>query len=333
MDGKPGGLMKTRITSSPRSAASTLRRGGLVAFPTETVYGLGADAFNASAVKKIFIAKGRPADNPLIVHLGSPEDIAHVAAKIPPAAKKLIKAFFPGPLTVVVRRHPDVPALVSAGLDTIGVRCPAHARASAFLRACGTPVAAPSANRSGRPSPTTWSAVRDELSGRIDCILKGLPARVGLESTVVDCTARVPVILREGAVTVEALRKIIPDIRVPSGKKTPSHKVVRSPGMKYRHYAPHARVVLVDGPARAQALEKAPAAYIGLTRRGLPPTMIRARVCRSVEGYARALFQFFRACERAGVRVIYCQRVASSGLGRALMDRLRKAADDHPTDS
>lgn len=330
MDGEPR-AMKTRITNTPARAAGFVRAGGIAAFPTETVYGLGANAFDAAAVRKIFRAKGRPSDNPLIVHVGSRAQVRRVARRIPRPAQKLMQHFFPGPLTVVVPRHPDVPDVVSAGLDTVGVRFPAHPVAVKFLRACKVPVAAPSANRSGRPSPTTWTAVRDELHGRIDCILKGGASRVGLESTVVDCTARVPVILREGAVTLEALQRVVPSIRAARPGRGGKNGPVRSPGMKYRHYAPAARVVLVDAPAEAVARRGVRAAYIGLTRRGLPGTLVRARQCRSTKQYAQALFRFFRLCERDKIRVIYCQRVASAGLGRALMDRLRKAADGRPT--
>lgn len=321
--------MKTRLTSSPRVAALLIRSGGVAAFPTETVYGLGANALDAGAVRKIFRAKGRPADNPLIVHIATPDQLALVARRVPAPALRLVDHFFPGPLTVIVPRHASVPREVTAGLDTVGVRCPDHPVARAFLKACGVPVAAPSANRSGRPSPTTWTAVRDEMDGRIPCILKGGAARVGLESTVVDCTTARPVILRLGAVTYEALRDVLPGIRLGTSQRG----AVKSPGMKYRHYAPSARVVLIDTPAEIRAGAGESFALIGLTTRGRPGAPVLTMRCRGVPAYARNLFQFFRACEQAGVRTIYCQRVAASGLGRALMDRLEKAAAAHPTAS
>ena len=164
--------MTTHLTESPEDAAAYIRRGQTVAFPTETVYGLGADAFNGDAVQQIFAAKGRPSDNPLIVHIADRAQVDRLAASVPGPARALMDRFFPGPLTLILPRCPDVPSVVTAGLDTVGVRMPDHPVAQRFLAACGTPVAAPSANRSGRPSPTTWQAVRDDLDGRIPCILK-----------------------------------------------------------------------------------------------------------------------------------------------------------------
>lgn len=318
--------METRVTKSPRVAAAIIRDGGLVAFPTETVYGLGADAFNAKAVKSIFRAKGRPQDNPLIVHMARMEDLAVVAHRIPRSAEKLIDAFFPGSLTVIVPKHGRIPDAVTAGLDTVGIRFPAHSITHDFLLNCGTPVAAPSANRSGRPSPTTWKAALDELNGRVDGILKGGSSRVGLESTVVDCTVSRPVILREGAVTLEQLREVVPTIRTGT-----SGRVIKSPGVKYRHYAPSAKVVLVDGPADVGVTGIESAAYIGMHTSGFRRRPAFIQKCRGVDPYAQKLFQFFRVCEERGLKLIYCEKVSSSGLGRALMDRLRKAAADHPT--
>lgn len=318
----------SRITRSPRVAAGFIREGGTVAFPTETVYGLGADALNPKAVLAIFAAKGRPADNPLIVHLADAAMIGLVARRVPRSAERMIEHFFPGPLTVIVPRAAAVPDAVTAGLDTVGIRQPDHPVASAFLRACAVPVAAPSANRSGRPSPTTWQAARDEVGGRVDCILTGGASAVGLESTVVDCSSGRPVILRQGAVSVEALRAVCPTIRV--HHHDPAAGPVRSPGLKYRHYAPSVRVVLVEDPGRITPEAGERFAYIGLSRRGLPGRPVLVRPCREVQDYARLLFRFFRACETAGVDVIYCQIPGDEGLGRALRDRLRKAAGDHP---
>jgi len=325
-----GRTMHTRVTRSPRVAASVLRAGGVVAFPTETVYGLGADALREEAVRKIFRAKGRPADNPLIVHIAERAWINRVARRVPPSARRLMEVFFPGPLTVIVPRHADVSLAVTAGLDTVGVRMPEHPVARAFLLAGGTPVAAPSANRSGRPSPTTWRAVADELGGRIPCILQGGASAVGLESTVVDCTVSPPVILREGAVTLEMLRRVVPRVRRSRGHQSGA---ARSPGMKYKHYAPTARVVLVDGPGDVPAEGRLVSAWIGLTAWTVGRKPVLAATCRGVPAYARALFHFFRVCERRGVKTIYCQRVPRVGLGRALMDRLERAAHDHPTAS
>jgi len=311
--------VKTELTDSPEIAAQFIRAGGIVAFPTETVYGLGADVFNEAAVGKIFRAKRRPADNPLIAHIGDLAQIARLTPGVPRQARLFIEAFFPGPLTLVLTRAANVPLVAAAGLDTIGVRMPRSNLANAFLRACGTPVVAPSANLSGKPSPTTWQAVREDLDGSIDCILQGEATEIGLESTVVDCTGSVPVVLRAGAVSIESLKDVVPDTRV---FQLVDEEVSRSPGMRHKHYAPNAAVVLVDSPSKI--IETARAAFIGLAR--LHASLDRSLVCESVEDYARNLFAFFRDCDNAGVRTIYCQTVAETGLGAALMDRLRRAA-------
>src|SRR5689334_3985504 len=222
--------MNTKITQSPSIAARYIAHGEIVAFPTETVYGLGAHIFNEEAIRKIFEAKGRPADNPLIAHIADLNQLPTITRDIPPVAQKLIAAFFPGPLTLVLPKHAKVPPLATAGLQTLGVRMPQHSIAAQFLRACGVPLVAPSANLSGRPSPTTWHAVRQDLYGRIACILKSDQTRVGLESTVVDCTREHPVVLRTGAVTLEQLREVIPEIEV-AGADDPA--TPKSPGQKY----------------------------------------------------------------------------------------------------
>ncbi len=313
--------MRTHLTTSPDEAASYIRRGRIVAFPTETVYGLGADARRVAAVRSIFDAKGRPSDNPLIVHIADPAQAAELAACIPPAARTLMDAFWPGPLTVILPKSDAVPSLVTAGLDTVGVRCPGHAVATAFLRSCQAPVAAPSANRSGRPSPTTWEAVREDLGGRIPCILKGGRTEAGLESTVVDCTEAVPVVLRPGAIPEEALADALPEIGVePPG----GDAAAKSPGTRHRHYAPRARVTLVAEPGEAVA--SADAAYIGLRAPDEPESFATVRIAPSVEAYAHDLFHFFRACDREEAAVICAQLVPEDGLGRALNDRLRRAA-------
>ncbi len=314
--------MKTLLTTSPEAAAAFLRRGEVVAFPTETVYGLGADVFNEAAIRKIFAAKGRPSDNPLIVHLAALEQLPRVAERVSPAAEALIEAFFPGPLTVILPRRAEVPAVVSGGLPTVGVRMPRHPVAQAFLAACGVPVAAPSANLSGRPSPTTWEAVRADLEGRIPCILVGERAEAGLESTVVDCTGETPVVLRAGVVTLEALRAVAPGIRL---AEPDTEALARSPGVRYRHYAPRARVHLVDAPEAAKP--DPDAAYIGLDAPPDSDAFGRVRVVTSVEAYAHEIFDFFRQCDAEGIRTIYCQRVPTVGLGLALMDRLRRASE------
>lgn len=307
-------------TTSPEEAAAFVRAGEVVAFPTETVYGLGADTFNTVAISKIFTAKGRPADNPLIVHVAWCEQLEEVVADVPEMAAQLIDTFFPGPLTLILPKRPEVPALVTGGLDTVGVRMPRHPVALAFLEACERPVAAPSANRSGRPSPTSWQAVSTDLDGHIACILQGDRSEVGLESTVLDCTGRVPAVLRAGVVTLEMLRAVIPDVQPPNPRATASR---RSPGTRYRHYAPRATVQLVNDPAEARPTPST--AYVGLQ----PPTASGfglVEVCANKTHYAHVLFEFFRRCDAAGLQTIYCQTVRPTGIGLALMDRLQRAA-------
>lgn len=313
--------MKTKITLSPSIAARFIQHGDVVAFPTETVYGLGASIANEAAIEKIFIAKGRPADNPLIAHIVDLQQLAQLTSSITPSAKRLLDAFFPGALTLVLPKSRSVPAIATAGLDTIGVRMPSHPIARQFLRACGVPLVAPSANLSGRPSPTTWLAVWDDLAGRIACILKGDQTKVGLESTVVDCTGRAPLILRAGGVTLEQLRAVIAETEVADPRPQTAPK---SPGLKYRHYAPQAQVVLSSFPQFTVATNEA--AYIGLDEPLQPASFKKLLLCDSVADYAHALFLFFRECDQAGVRTIFCQTVSEEGLGLALMDRLKRAA-------
>lgn len=313
--------MTTVCTSSPSEAAKYIRRGELSAFPTETVYGLGGDALRSAAVEKIFAAKGRPSDNPLIVHVAALGQVESLAAEVSAPARVLMDRFWPGPLTVILPKSDVVPDVVTAGLATVGLRWPRHPVAQAFLEACETPVAAPSANRSGRPSPTTWQAVQQDLDGRIACILKGGRTEAGVESTVVDCTAGPPTVLRPGAISVEALREEIGDVRV-GGDDTDD--APRSPGTRHRHYAPRASVVLVADPGEATA--GPPAAYIGRDSPGRPQQFAHTLVVESLAEYAEELFHFFRTADREGVEVIYAQTVPDEGLGRALNDRLRRAA-------
>ena len=314
--------MKTILTRSPQKAAHFITEGEVVAFPTETVYGLGAAAFDAEAIAKVFAAKRRPADNPLIAHIAELAQINLLVTKVTSAAEKFIEAFFPGPLTLVLPKREAVPDIASAGLDTIGVRMPRHPTTREFLRACGVPVVAPSANLSGRPSPTTWQAVRDDMDGRISCILEGDQTEVGLESTVVDCTGRAPTVLRAGAITLEELRLIVHATRL----RTDDATEARSPGLKHRHYSPTARVVVVTQLADAAPAHDA--AYIGLDALSPAAAKIFSQVlvCRNIEEYARSLFHFFRRCDAAGVKTIYCQSVGEAGLGLALMDRINRAA-------
>ncbi|WP_412063385.1 L-threonylcarbamoyladenylate synthase [Rubrivirga sp. IMCC45206] len=311
--------MTTRLLRDPAEAAAVLASGGLCAIPTETVYGLAALATDASAVGRVFGAKGRPADNPLIVHVGDAGD-ADAVAQLTALGRDLLAAFAPGPLTVVLPARTGLPAAVTAGLDTVAVRVPASPEARAVLAALAAPLVAPSANRSGRPSPTTWQAVVADLDGRIDAVLQGPPATVGLESTVVDATGDTPVVLRPGAVTLDRLRDLWPGAFATGTNDDARH---RSPGTRHRHYAPHARVHLV---ASAEASSPdSDAAYIGLD--APPPGYALEVVCPTVADYAHRVFETFRRADALGLARIDAQLVADDGLGTALLDRLRRAAE------
>jgi len=245
---------KNNFEDTISRAAHILKQGGTVAFPTETVYGLGADALDPAAVLKIFEAKGRPADNPLIVHIASMDSLDKIATDIPPIAFELMDAFWPGPLTLVLMRKSAVPNITTGGLDTVAVRMPDNPVALALIKEAGTPLAAPSANTSGRPSPTTAGHVISDLSGRIDAVIDGGAVEVGVESTVLDVTYDVPVILRPGGVGVEEIKKCVGEVVIGyTDQAVEKGEVVRSPGMKYTHYSPETRVVLVEGDGMAVA--------------------------------------------------------------------------------
>jgi L-threonylcarbamoyladenylate synthase len=312
--------MQTVLTTSPIEAAQIIKRGGVAAFPTETVYGLGANVFDEAAIKKIFAAKGRPTDNPLIAHIADVSQISLLASHITESARQFIEAFFPGSLTIVLPKSESVPTIATAGLQTVGVRMPRHELANDFLKACGVPLVAPSANLSGRPSPTTWQAVYEDLNGKIDCILKGEQTEIGLESTVVDCTGVVPLVLRAGAVTLEQLQTVVPQTRLANTKED---EPARSPGLKHKHYSPRARVVLINEVKEAEANKEN--AYIGLDKPDIEFGL--QQVCSSVEEYAHILFLFFRQCDEREIKTIFCQKVEAKNLGLALMDRLKRSAD------
>ena len=321
-------------------AAALLRAGQVVAFPTETVYGLGADALNPAAIDKVFQAKGRPSDNPLIVHLHDPSSLGRVVSSVPIIAEKWMRQFWPGPLTIVMPKHRDVPLSVTAGLNTVAVRIPDHEHARSLIQLSGCPIAAPSANRSGRPSATTWQSVAEDLDGLIAAIVCDDPTRVGVESTVVDASGAIPRVLRQGGVTFEELAKLTPEL-LPYQSKIDGQ--VNSPGRLHRHYQPSAKVVLVDSVSEIEALQsqnlgRLPTndrsrensqAYIGLeaiSSGDIPFAMVEH--CESVGTYANRLFDFMRQADRKGVQIIWCQRAPKSGLGAAINDRLERAAED-----
>ncbi|MGI8542311.1 MAG: L-threonylcarbamoyladenylate synthase [Aridibacter sp.] len=314
-------MLKTHLTKSPTKAAEFIENGGIVAFPTETVYGLGANVFDETAIEKIFEAKQRPNDNPLIAHVGNFEQIKLLVSEITPNAQKFIEAFFPAPLTLVLPKVKKVPMIATADLDTIGVRMPRNDLALEFLTNCKTPLVAPSANLSGKPSPTNWHAVYEDLNGKIDCILQGEVSEIGLESTVVDCTSEIPLILRSGAITLEDLQKIILETEI---YKLQKDEIAKSPGLKHRHYSPNARVLLVEsGEWRVERKENS--AFIGLKNPNGEFKLIK--ICESVQDYAHSVFDFFRRCDRENIETIYCEIVEEKGIGLALMDRLKRASE------
>lgn len=319
-------MIRTRVLrSGPKSlalAARILREGGLVAFPTETVYGLGARAYDAAAARRVFKAKGRPSDNPLIVHVADEAMAADVVRRVTPLAQRLMDAFWPGPLTLILEKSRRVPDAVTAGGRTVAVRCPGHKDARALIRALGEPVAAPSANRSGRPSPTTAAHVLRDLRGRVALILDGGPCRKGLESAIVDARGKRPVVLRHGTLTDLEIARAA---GVPLGKAGRSAPV--APGTRHRHYAPACKVVLVS-PAfvRRGALAGPGAGLLHRSPRLAGKPAFTRRVRGGPAAYAAALFAGLRAAEAKGVRTLYVETLADRGVGRAVMDRLRRAA-------
>jgi L-threonylcarbamoyladenylate synthase len=324
-----------------REGADVLRQGGLVAFPTETVYGLGANALNAEAVDSIFAAKERPASDPIIVHLYALEQLEQVAISVPTLAYELAARFWPGPLTMVLKRAEAVPPNVSAGKPTVAVRMPDHPIAQALLRSADLPVAAPSANRFARPSATTAAHVLEDLGGRVDVVLDGGPTFIGLESTVLDLTKETSTVLRPGGVTLEALREIIPNVQVVSKYLEANQEGIEGPGMLLKHYSPRADLLLFSGPypqviqsmrARAQALvEKGQRPGIlmmddeAANFADLPLQLLR--LGNTLDAVGHNLFQGMRELDAKGVDAILVHDFAPTGMGTAINDRLLRAAE------
>lgn len=328
---------------SPESleeAGRLIREGELVGMPTETVYGLGANALDETAVRKIFAAKGRPADNPLIVHVSCLQEIPPLVKGIPEGARRLMEAFWPGPMTLILPKSDAIPSVVSAGLDTVGIRLPRSEAARALIRAAGRPIAAPSANRSGKPSPTTAQHVYEDMAGRIPLILDGGASEVGVESSVIDATGEVPVILRPGGITPEMVARVLGDVRVDEHVMSPLHEgeAVRSPGMKYKHYAPKAKTVIFDGAAE-HVIAAICARYDAAKAAGERPAILgfdehdfgaRTRIslgsaARPQDAAAR-LFGALRALDERGETVALCEAVEATGIGLAVMNRMGRAA-------
>lgn len=322
------------------AAAEAVKASGTVVFPTETVYGIGANAFDESAIKKIFTAKNRPLDNPLIVHLSSPADIFSVVCEIPPNAQTAARAFMPGPITLVLPRGADIPLSVTAGLDTVAVRVPLRQSARDFIKACGVPIVAPSANVSGRPSATSPKHVLDDLYGKVNVILTEGDCEVGLESTVVDFTAGRPKILRPGGVTPEELAKVI-DIDENYRPKTGTDDtaVPKSPGMKYRHYKPNAHVICLLGDekkivdyinARIKTSGKkcAAAVFEHLTDQVSCSAVFSLGDAKNPREAANKLFYCLRKSDEINADVLFIMSPGTDGIGLAYQNRLRKAADE-----
>ena len=328
-----------------RQAADVLLRGDLVAFPTETVYGLGANALDAAAVQRIFAAKGRPASDPLIVHIAAIEQLDSVAQDIPALARTLAQAFWPGPLTLVLKRKPVIPANVSAGRASVAVRMPNHAVPLALARAAGVPIAAPSANLFTRPSPTTAAHVLQDLDRRIDLLLDGGATTIGLESTVLDLTSAQPALLRPGGVSIESLRQYIPDLSfVPSYiEADPAEPAPLSPGMLLKHYSPRAELVLFAGPAE-RALERMRTAALDALASGdkvgimapneeigafadLPLIITPLGPRGDMDQIGRRIFASMRELDQRGVERILVRGVERVGIGLAIWDRLLRAAE------
>ena len=337
--------METKYLTQQKvqQAAQILKRGGLLGIPTETVYGLGANGLDPEAVKNIFIAKGRPQDNPLILHIPDVGWLDRYCKNIPASAYDLAAAFWPGPMTMILERKAQVPDVVTAGLDTVGMRCPDHALCRKIIAAADVPVAAPSGNTSGRPSPTTAKHMMEDMDGKIDAIMDGGPCTVGVESTIIDLTCTPPRLLRPGGVTLEQLRAVLGEVEVDPAvtRLMGAGEQPRAPGMKYRHYAPKAPVTVVAGdPARSAAYiaEHAAAEDGIICFDEFIPLFTRQPVTRPVMGLgpsgdkeeqARHIFDALRQFDHTDVPAIWAQCPDPSGIGLAIANRLNKAAGFH----
>lgn len=326
-----------------RDAAAILRRGGLLGIPTETVYGLGADALNEDAVSRIFLAKGRPQDNPLIIHVPDASWLERYCRDVPPAAYRLAERFWPGPLTMILPRRDIVPLQTTGGLETVGVRCPNHPVTLAIIEAAGVPIAAPSGNTSGRPSPTTAAHMIEDLDGRIDGIVDGGPCTVGVESTIIDLTVTPPRLLRPGGLPLESLRQVLGEVAVDKAVTglLAAGERPRAPGMKYRHYAPHAPVTVVTGEPersarRIQGLLSDTAGVICFDEYApLFPGHIIHKLGPAADksAQARHVFDALRTFDGTDVTEIFAQCPDDGGLGLAVANRLKKAAGFHLIDA
>lgn len=333
--------MKTEVLeinqTSLKKAGELIRSGEVVAFPTETVYGLGADVFNEAAVKKIFDAKNRPMDNPLIVHVAQKEDILKVAREIPSNAQLLIDKFIPGPITLVLPKRKEIPLCVTGGIDTVGIRIPEHEGAREFIKACGCPIPAPSANSSGKPSPTSANHVFEDLEGRIPLILDGGECFCGVESTVISLCGEFPMLLRPGMITYEMLCEVLGRVDIhPSVLENDKVDKAASPGMKYKHYSPKARVIITNADEQtvsgfydfAKANGKNP--VILWEEEKIPLFNDRNTMSlyknNDIRIAARNLFKLLRDCDKKGFDTVFITSVSEKGAGLSVMNRMLRAA-------
>ena len=322
-------------------AGKILREGGLVAFPTETVYGLGADALDEEASAKIYAAKGRPSDNPLIVHIADIEALYKLSCEVPDKALKLADKFWPGPLTMILKKSDIVPDSITGGLGTVAIRMPSHPVAAELIRSSGVYIAAPSANTSGRPSPTTAQHVSEDLDGKIDMILDSGSVDIGLESTILDMTVEPPMILRPGAITADMFEEVIGPVSVDETiLGSESNKAPKAPGMKYRHYAPKAKLIIAEGDIREEVLAIRQLAYaahrqgerVGIIATGETLPFYKYGIVKNIgtreneKTIARNLYRVLREFDDEKVDIIYSESFAMQGIGSAIMNRLEKAA-------
>lgn len=332
-----------KLSEKLKEAAEIIRRGGLVAFPTETVYGLGANALDETASAKIYRAKGRPSDNPLIIHIADSSDIEKLADDIPELAYSLAEVFWPGPLTMILKKNESVPYATTGGLDTVGIRLPANATARALIKEAGVFIAAPSANLSGKPSPTTAMHVYQDLNGRIDMIIDGGQSVYGLESTIVDLTAEIPVILRPGCITKKMLENVAGRVEFDPAvvQSTPTELVrPKAPGMKYRHYAPEGKLTIFEGEISKvaavindEAEKKLAEGYrVGIIATDETQALYRTAYVRTIgsrgdeASIAAGLYKVLRELDEAHIEYIYSESFEDNSLGQAIMNRLLKAA-------
>ncbi len=314
-----------------QTAADILKNGGIVAIPTETVYGLAASAYDNNAIKSVFSAKGRPQDNPLIVHISDINMLNEVAYDIPESAFECAKKFWPGPLTMILKKTDKISDSVSAGLETVAVRMPANKAARDIISVSGLPLAAPSANASGKPSPTTATHVINDLDGKIDAVVLGEECTVGVESTVITLTGEHPILLRPGAVTLEQLKEVLPDITVDKAVLSELHsgEKASSPGMKYKHYAPETQTFLVEGENFADFVntkENAVAVCFSEESENIKIKKIIYGTSKDQSTLAKQLFAVLREVDKLGVSAVYVHAPKKDGIGLAVYNRLIRAA-------